>query len=79
MKDKKVEYGLIDKNNKKKSRHSLELLFHAKYWYYERFDFGWDFSVNMEGRYRFSGELQDRRRVLSCAQTRLELVYTLSL
>lgn len=42
MKDKKVEYGLVDKNKNIKSSCCLELLFHAKQWYYERFDFGWD-------------------------------------
>ena len=42
MKDKKVEYGLVDKNKNIKSSCCLELLFHAKHWYYERFDFGWD-------------------------------------
>lgn len=41
MKDKKVEYGLVDKNKNIKSSCYLELLFHAKHWYYERFDFGW--------------------------------------
>ena len=42
MKDKKLEYGLVDKNKNIKSSCCLELLFHAKHWYYERFDFGWD-------------------------------------
>lgn len=42
MKDKKVEYGLVDKNRNIILHRTLELLFHAKQWYYERFDSGWD-------------------------------------
>ena len=42
MKDKRLEYGLLDKNSQIKSKRYLELLFRTNKWFYERFDYGWD-------------------------------------
>lgn len=42
VKDKRLEYGLLDKNSQIKSKRYLELLFRTDKWFYERFDYGWE-------------------------------------
>lgn len=46
LNDNHIEYGVLDKTSHVKYCVRLELLFHEKQWYFERYDFGWSETLS---------------------------------